>query len=303
MAAYNEELLRTGKGADITIRCEGRDFKVHKTFVSRSPVIDRACHNGFLESQNGILPHNEFDADTVERMLEHVYKDNYALPTEPTITVPNLMPVTNGATDKVAILGINARLIIHGRVYAISDYYDLPGLGDLALRRFQEDTQSHSLAGFAYVVREINELVSKDEKRLRGIIQDFCSRNIDDFANNGFFMTALASLPGLQEFTAQLLRKVVQGKGEQKCRLERELEGKDLDIRRMKARRDGKAAHTEEVLQTFIGVMRKLPGCPQGRCGNAHASCLVRRKPDRTYGPGAGYVEVKCGDCKATMSK
>ncbi|KAI6869602.1 hypothetical protein KC338_g2495 [Hortaea werneckii] len=291
----------TGKGSDLTIRCEGRDFKVHKTVIClASPVLDRACNNSLLETHTRLIEHNEYDADTVERMIGYMYTDDYPLPSAPTISVPNYTPGASGATEELTIIGVNARLIIHARLCAIGEYYDIPGLRDLAFRRFKYDIQTFALEGFVYVVREVHELVSKDETRLRGIIRDVCFRNLDKFANDGFFMTAIASFPDLQDFSAMLLRQVVREREE----LKRELKHKDTEIREAKEDRDAAATHTEDVLATLIDVVRKLPArCPRGRCGNNRGHYRVRRVRDARYGPGSGYVEVKCGSCRATMLK
>ncbi|KAI7161842.1 hypothetical protein KC349_g2489 [Hortaea werneckii] len=202
-------------------------------------------------------------------MIEYIYTANYGLPTAPTIRVPSYVPGGNGATtNDLAIIGANAK--------------------DLAFRRFKQDIQTHNPEGFIYVIREINELVSMDETRLRGIIHDLCFRNIDKFVSDSFFMTALAGLPGLQDFTVGLLGEVARAKEGQKRGLERELERKDAEIRRVKENQDAKAAHTQNVLQTLIGVVGKLrSGCPQG-CGNNFAFCRVRRKPHPTYGKAEG---------------
>ncbi|GAB1740576.1 hypothetical protein NU219Hw_g5672t1 [Hortaea werneckii] len=291
----------TGKGSDVTIRCEGREFKVHKTVIClASPVLDRACNNGLLETHTNVIDHKEYDAETVERMIGYMYTDDYPLPSAPTIRVPNYTPRASGTTEELTIIGVNARLVIHARLYAIGEYYDIPGLRDLAFRRFKYDVQTFAIEGFIYVVREIHELVSKDEKRLRGIIRDVCFRNVDRFTNDGFFMTAIANFPDLQDFSAMLLRQVVGEREE----LKRELERKDTEIREAKEDRDATATHTHDVLMTLIDVVRKLPArCPRGRCGNNHGHYRVRRVKDARHGPGAGYVEIKCGSCRATMLK
>ncbi|KAI7233226.1 hypothetical protein KC330_g5505 [Hortaea werneckii] len=145
-------------------------------------------------------------------MMGYMYTDDHPLPKAPTIRDSNYVPGTSGA-DELTIIGVNARLIIHARVYAIADYYDIQGLRDLAFRRFTYDIQSFAQEGFVYVVREIHELVSKDEKRLRGFVRDVCCSNIDRFANDGFFMTAIARFPDLQDFSALLLRQAVRTGG------------------------------------------------------------------------------------------
>ncbi|KAI7282061.1 hypothetical protein KC345_g3723 [Hortaea werneckii] len=294
METVNEELLRTGSRSDLTIECEGRVFKVHKLIVStRSPVLARAIANGFQESQTNVIKHSQHDADTMERMIAYIYKGDYQLPLAPNVTVPNNMPGASGTANELAITGSNARLIVHARVYALADYYDVQGLGDVALQRFRQDMQGLVIGGFIYVLREINEIVSKDDTRLRGTIHDIYFRNIDKFANDGSFMTALASLTGLQDLTVGLLREVAKEKEQQKRELERELERKDAEIRGLTEHHDNKAAHTENVLKTFMGVVGKLRGgCPQGRRHNDHEYYKVRRLTHKTFGKGEGNVEA-----------
>ncbi|KAI6788303.1 hypothetical protein KC361_g9120 [Hortaea werneckii] len=211
-AAVREELLHTGKDSDLIIRSEGRDFNVHKVIVSAaSPVLDRACNNGLLESHTGIIEHNEFDVDTVERMVEYVYKTNYQLPTAPTIRVPSHMPGKTGARDELTVIGTNAKLIMH-------------------TRRLQQDLQSPAIDGFIYVVREINAIVLTDETGVWGITRGVCFRNIAKLMNDGFFVTAMASFPDLQEFTALLLHQVIKTKE----KLKQKLKHKNATIRRIK---------------------------------------------------------------------
>lgn len=304
MADFGEELLRTGIGSDLTIKCEGREFKVHKAVVSiRSRVLTQACRNGFLESRTGVVEHIQYDADTVERMIKYIYTADYQLPTLPTIQVPNHMPGSNGAPDETAIIGTNAKLFIHARLYAIANYYDIPALRDLALRRFRALTQPLILEGFIYVVREVNEIVPKDENGLWGVTRDIFLGNITKLASDRFFVTAITSFSSVQEFAALLVPQLAQKQEKQEREFERKLERKDAEIRRIKGHHDKNATHTKDVLETLIRVVGRLRGgCPQG-CGNSDGFCRVRRKPHPTFGKGEGFVEVKCASCKAVISK
>jgi hypothetical protein len=46
--AGHRELLETGKFSDLTIKCHGESFKVHKAVICpRSPFFMKACDGGF----------------------------------------------------------------------------------------------------------------------------------------------------------------------------------------------------------------------------------------------------------------
>lgn len=74
-------LMENSRYSDLAIVCEGKRFNVHKNIMcSASRTIAAICDNGMEEAQTGIIRHKEFDVDTVERMIEYVYKRRYELP-------------------------------------------------------------------------------------------------------------------------------------------------------------------------------------------------------------------------------
>jgi len=81
-------LMENSRYSDLAIVCEGKKFKVHKNIMcSASQTIAAICGNDMEEAQTGIIRHEEFDVDTVERMIEYAYKRRYELPDDLSIIV------------------------------------------------------------------------------------------------------------------------------------------------------------------------------------------------------------------------
>jgi hypothetical protein len=178
---------RSEKYSDLTISCHGRQFKVHRTILCpQSEVISKLCDIDMQERKTGIIEHEEFDDDTVERMIDFTYEKNYdatqrpkhllsgdgdetstgteALAIEDVLTAEGLtlpenddaMPVTDNERPELSAAD---KWIIHARVYGLADYYDMSELRELAHSRFMAvaDGQAASpdLSGFVNVAREV----------------------------------------------------------------------------------------------------------------------------------------------------
>jgi len=78
------KLLRSEKYSDLTIVCQGRQFRVHKAILCpQSEVISKLCDIDMLERKTGVIEHEEFDADTVKRMIDFAYKKVYEVAARP----------------------------------------------------------------------------------------------------------------------------------------------------------------------------------------------------------------------------
>ncbi|KAF7190274.1 Actin-binding protein IPP [Pseudocercospora fuligena] len=105
-----------GAGADTQIQCGNRTFNVHRAVVcARSPVMAAEYECGSQDSGKQIVHHAFFDADTIERMLQFMYEQSYTAPDMPA-----------------------EALLVHVRVQAAGDLYELPELKNLAHSRFQD---------------------------------------------------------------------------------------------------------------------------------------------------------------------
>ncbi|KAF2767496.1 hypothetical protein EJ03DRAFT_329128 [Teratosphaeria nubilosa] len=72
---------RNGKYTDFTIVCGGQEFNVDKVIIcSESQVFEKEIEHHMQESSTNRVLHKEFDATTVDRMLDFIYKGTYELP-------------------------------------------------------------------------------------------------------------------------------------------------------------------------------------------------------------------------------
>ncbi|RMZ15503.1 hypothetical protein D0860_01574 [Hortaea werneckii] len=297
------ELWRTGEGSDMTIKCEGREFKT------------------------GVVEHNTFDADTVERMLEFVYTRNYQVPW----TTPDVMTgairtsESDSEADEVLVIGTSARWIAHTRMYATGEYYQLPTLKNRALEEVQKvATAPLELRDFVYVVREACKLIGKHETGFHRIIQTVCRENVMELKRDKKFMAALAEVADMQEFSASLLDQVIQELTKEKLysattkvfeemhlndaqsdveRLQRRIGWERQDhidaMETFRAQMDHYQAVTEKLMDDIVNLPLR---CPNMQCRDTtKAPYTLQREPHATYGD--GFVEIQCERCGSKLSK
>lgn len=185
------KLLESEKYSDLTIVCQGRQFKVHKAILCpQSDVISKLCDIDMVEKRTGVIEHEEFDADTVERLIDFAYKKEYdatrrpsyemvqevedpiaamdSLSIEdaiedPTITGGVTLPQDNTDATKIDEESIELsptdKWVIHARVYGLAEYYDMPELRDHAYDHFvsvaNDELEDSDLEGFDKVAREV----------------------------------------------------------------------------------------------------------------------------------------------------
>jgi hypothetical protein len=189
------KLLSSEKYSDLTIKCRGREFKVHKAILCpQSEVISTQCDIDMRERRTGVIEHEEFDDDTMKRMIAFAYKKEYDTTRRPkyelaedvedsiidmySLTIGDA-PTTGGVSlpqddvdaptldENPAELSTADKCVIHARVYGLADYYDMPELRDHAYNCFVGVT-NHELAdadlkGFDNVAREVCKTTMRDD--------------------------------------------------------------------------------------------------------------------------------------------
>lgn len=138
-------LLTSGQYSDMTLVCDGREFKVHKLVVcSLSPVLASAMKEPFEEAQTGVLHVKDFDTHTVEQMLQFLYTGDYTVSQAPQNgTAP--LPAQEGEEADAHIHPLDTDWVLsqHIRVNAIADYYNIQTLAEKSTANIRNAVQAH----------------------------------------------------------------------------------------------------------------------------------------------------------------
>ncbi|KAI0440642.1 hypothetical protein F4803DRAFT_577438 [Xylaria telfairii] len=157
------KLLQIRDFSDLTLACDGQEFKVHKAYVcAQSPVIAAALKGSFMEAKTGVL-NVSFDAQSVQRFIEFIYTGDYHMSPNPALEL-----LSSGVLDKTRTTekqhkdveideegvaaaeqgpevgrfdpseDISDRLVCHGRMSCMADYYNVSTLATLSLSKAEE---------------------------------------------------------------------------------------------------------------------------------------------------------------------
>ncbi|KAH7189658.1 uncharacterized protein B0J16DRAFT_397624 [Fusarium flagelliforme] len=206
---FLSSILASGQFSDFTMICEGQEFRLHQAVVCpQSRVLNAALCGGFEEATTKVITVKDFDIATVKRLVSFFYTGDYdeQLPTESAHDEDTV--VTDADADADAdndnegnesddqidsanfherVLGVQrAReektkadaiqaLLFHLEVNAIADYYNIPGLRDLA----ESKVKKILLGNNAILPRLLQEVSSGAHANLYAIIAEVAAETYD----------------------------------------------------------------------------------------------------------------------------
>lgn len=196
------------KDSDLIIQCEGREWVVPKSIIySASEVLAKEGESSMQEGQSGTIKHDEFDADTVDRMVSYMYKQTYVVDGEDQYNVDQSeqSQETEVTADPP---NINELLIAHVQVHAIADYYMIPKLENLAAERFGALTKyGLNFDGFVDMVKAIYEQTSQHDRPLRDRLCAYAMKRGVEIIKNKALMRALGDVEG---FATDMIRQCMR---------------------------------------------------------------------------------------------
>ncbi|KAK5126242.1 hypothetical protein LTR85_010477 [Meristemomyces frigidus] len=111
-------LCESGAGADVTIVCGGRSWKMHSFALTvQCEFFEKALNGRFRESHDKRIDLSEDDESALAAMLYYLYHGDY-----------------KEAISKPADL---LSLVFHTGIYIVANKYDIESLASLALESFE----------------------------------------------------------------------------------------------------------------------------------------------------------------------
>lgn len=132
---FTSALAKIGDNfSDFTIVNHGLVYPVHRLVISaQSGFFERLCKNGFKESEERRVVLDDDPACAVALMIKYFYsfEYDYCDPSLRSIPDRHYGPATRGW----------AWFLIHAQLAVLADKYDIPGLGTLATKQFNEHVE------------------------------------------------------------------------------------------------------------------------------------------------------------------
>ncbi|KAK4961873.1 hypothetical protein LTR10_002366 [Elasticomyces elasticus] len=130
-----KNMFTTGKYSDLTIKCHGKEWHLHKNIVcSRSSFFEAAC-----DEVAGVQPASLSDDGTPELKKVTITLDEED-PKVVAAAVHYLYEPTYSDEDRAAN---SSPLTFNVQVHALADKLDIPNLAKLAAKKFHYRAQSH----------------------------------------------------------------------------------------------------------------------------------------------------------------
>jgi len=183
----NAVLLKSGRYSDLTIKCQEREFKVHKAVVCMQSSFFEACvDGGFRESLDGVINLADDDPDTVSRMLSYIYTMNYS-DKDPAHTPSSDDGSDDDELDESTVK--RSQLRNNVLVYSIADKYGIDGLKNYARNQFERLQSSETLdkSVLLETAALVYDVTRGDDRALRELITARLTRALDILAGDEEF--------------------------------------------------------------------------------------------------------------------
>ena len=219
---WTEALLHDTKYSDLALICEGRSYSAHKAVVcSQSPVLAAACSNAvYLESRSNSVEITITGHRVFELVLKYLYTGQCGTSEERLVRANELIALQpskkddNDADETIETYRImNAPLLLFVRLFQVADYYQIEHMKTEVCKELKLVTGLYWVLSpfgwpemevgvpaklfdcFAEVVREVFEISSANENRLKDALVSMMEYRGEDFAKSPAFLALAQDCP------------------------------------------------------------------------------------------------------------
>ncbi|KAM0139917.1 hypothetical protein ACHAP3_002978 [Botrytis cinerea] len=170
--------------SDFVIKCHSRIFPVHRIVVcTQSKPIRAAAYGGFMESVTGILDLDDDDPETVARMINFLYLQDYDDTSEPT---------GEGVEEGYGCLLVNTM------VYIIGDKYDIQALKTLARKKYEAAIVTDwNTPSFSASLELMYEELPESDTSLTSIALETAGKHLKELNDRGEFSSLCKNNPAI----------------------------------------------------------------------------------------------------------
>ncbi|RPA74174.1 POZ domain-containing protein [Ascobolus immersus RN42] len=137
------QLLQTGRFSDLTLKCGGEEFKVHKSVLCMQSSFFSACmDSGLKESKSNVIQLTDENVEDVKRMLAFLYGGSYWEHPEDPTDKSSFDHYRNYKDPGVGHVRsdeerLRDAVLVNLRMFEIADKFGIPGLEKQALQKLQ----------------------------------------------------------------------------------------------------------------------------------------------------------------------
>lgn len=296
-------LLRSGDYSDMTLVCDGQEFKVHKLVMcSLSPVLAAAMKEPFeasiaylsfgrgrrltheQEAKTGVIQIKDFEAETVAQMVDFLYTGDYKVQT-PAEEENTQMADGDEATPRH--IDTDWALAQHIRVNAIADYYNIARLTEKSTSNISDVIQTHSDPETLLEAASL-ALSMTGDKTMQHVMAGAVSGQLDAVLADERHAEPLAVL--VNDFGVSILRHQAEEQKTLRAAVEK--------LEKSLSTSEAKCGRLIENFETCRVRLETLAKCTNtGHC-QAQFNCVL----NKTGQPWEPRYTVRCGNCARRFS-
>ncbi|TQW01058.1 BTB/POZ domain-containing protein [Cordyceps javanica] len=271
-------VLKTGLYSDLTLSCSRREFSVHRVVVcSQSEVLAAAIREPFQEAKTRTIVIEQYDADTVEKMVEFLYTGDYGSPLHEAQETNDASVAGSTASDD--------DLLQHISLNSIADYYGIKALAELSKAKLQQASENASnKASLLDAAKEA--LGQTGDLTLHAMLAKLTAKNIRQYLETD----QLAELVG--NFGIEILRDIVAAEDTMRSNITH----LQFELEAERARHEGAKARSTRIVENINNCMNTLKeseGCRNQSC-RAKFNCYIEER-GQSFEP---LFLLRCSECR-----